>query len=105
MRWNVEINILIVIAVQETAKIEGAAHGKKSGELVGMTERNVDCLVSAKAATQGNPLLVPVLVAHQRQHFVGDITFVGHVPGNAPARRHITVVPTLAVNRVQAVKL
>src|SRR5579859_6346595 len=53
MRGQVEVDVLVVVAAEEAGEVEGAAHGEESGDAIGVTQRNVDGMEAAKAASQG----------------------------------------------------
>src|ERR1700677_3901625 len=83
-------------------QVESAGHGKKSSEDIGMAQRNIDCVKSAKAAAERGKMGVAVFAADERNNFVNEVAVVLNVPRDAPARRDLLVVPALHVDRVDA---
>ena len=103
VRRHVEVNILVVIAAEEIAQVERAAHGEESRKAVGMAQRDVDRVIAAKAAAERNQMRVEVAQADERQHLFHHVVLVLNVARDAPARRNIAVVPALGVDAVDAI--
>ena len=70
-----------------------------------MAEGDVGGVKSAKAASQGHAVRIPVLLLDEGHDFVDEVVLVLDVAGDAPARRDVAVVPALVIHRVDAVEL
>src|ERR1700733_2208171 len=105
VRRRVEVDILIVVAVQKVGNIEGAGHREEAGEDVRMAQRDVHRVIPAKAAANADEVAVLILQPDQRKQLVEDVFLILDLPGYAPARWDVAVVPALRIERVDAVEL
>ena len=95
---QIEVAILVVVALQKLLEIEGPGHGQKPGKQVRTAQCDVDRMVAAEAAPQRHQVRIAVLEPHQRYHFADHVILKLHVPCDAPARRDGPVVPALHVH-------
>lgn len=102
---GVEVGIAVRVAVEEKAHVEGAAHREEAGKDVWPAEGDVDRVVTAEGAAEGDEPLGPVVLADEWNDLFEDVAFVLDVAGDAPAWGHVAVVPALAVDRVDAEEL
>ncbi len=105
VRGQIEVAILVVVAVEKIRDVECARHGEQTGEDIWMAESDVGGVVAAEAAAQRNKMRVVILLTDERHDFVDEVVLVLHVAGDAPARRDVAVVPALHVDRVDAEEL
>src|ERR1700733_1691789 len=80
----VEVEVLTVPAVDKVLHVKGAAHGNDAGDLIGMAEAEVRCVIGAEAAAGGDQPRRLVLFSHQGEHVVDDVALILHVPLYAP---------------------
>src|SRR5580692_5463420 len=66
MRRQIEVAVLVVVAVEEVGDVEGAGHAEQAGEYIGMAQRNVGGMVAAEAAAERDEMAVAILEANQR---------------------------------------
>src|SRR6202000_2550384 len=70
-----------------------------------MAQRNIHRVIPAKAAAKADEVAVLILQPDQRKQLVEDVFLILDLPGYAPARRHVAVVPALRIEGVDAIKL
>jgi len=102
---DVEVAVVVVVAVEEVGGVKGSAHGEQSGEDVGMAEGDVGGVIAAEAAADGAELRGWVLLTDEGQDLLHEVLLVLHVTGDAPARRDGAVVPAFGVDRIDAEEL
>ncbi len=105
VRGQMEVAILVVVAVEKGGEVESAGHGEKSAEKAGMAQGDVHRVVAAEAAAKRQQARVAIFLADEGHHFVENIGLVVHVAGDAAARRDLAVVPALAIDGVDAKEL
>src|ERR1700757_4011045 len=62
-------------------------------------------MVTAKTASGSNQLRRLILAAHQRNHLPHHVLLILHMPRDPPPWRHIPVVPTLRIYRIDTKEL
>ena len=72
VRGQMEVAILVVVAVEKSGEIEGAGHGEKSAEEVGMAQGDVHRVVAAEAAAERKQARVAIFLADEGQDFAGE---------------------------------
>lgn len=95
---DVEVAVVVVVAAEKVGGVEGSAHGEHGGEDVGMPERSVQGVVAAEARADGAKAGVLILLTDERDDLVHDVLLVLNLAGDAPAGRHVAVVPAFAVD-------
>src|ERR1017187_7421105 len=97
IRGIVEIDIVVIVAVEKTLDVERATHGHARGNDIGVTHGKIQRVISAEAAACDGDLRSPVLPLEKRQKFIDDIALILHVPPDPRAGVHALVVPALAI--------
>src|SRR6201987_2029668 len=92
---RVEVNIIVVIAVEKSRLIKSSAHREESSEPVGMTQSDVDRVIAPEAAPETDEMGIVVLQPDQGQHFFHQIALILYMAGDPPAWMNIAVVPAL----------
>ena len=105
LRRSVEVDVAIVVSAQKVGHVECSRHGEHSGEDVRMAEGDIGGVESAEAASEGDQMAVPVLIADERHDLVDEVVLVLDVAGDTPARRNVLVVPAFHIDGIDAVKL
>ena len=110
--WRIEVNQLVVMPVEQIAKIldrlgqiEAPAESGHLAEAMGVAKREVDRVERAEAAPVRDHAGMAVLVPHQRQHFVEQIPFILQVPVQAVARMAPKAVEAFLIDAVHAIQL
>src|SRR6266446_5585042 len=102
IRRIIEIDIVIVIAVEEALDVKGSAHGYARRNHIRMPQGKIQRMITAETAPCHRDLRRPVFPLQIRQKLVDHIALVLHVPPNPRSRMSALVVPTLAVDAINA---
>src|ERR1700676_1874046 len=102
IRRIIEVDIVIVIAVEEALDIEGSAHGHARRNHIRMPQGKIQRMITAETAPRHRDLRRPVFPLQIRQKLVDHVTLVLQVPPNPRSRMSALVVPTLAVDAIYA---
>src|SRR6267378_3109377 len=97
-----EVEIVIVVAVEEALDVKGSAHGDERRNHIRMPQRKIQRMITAETAPRRRDLRRPVFPLQIRQKLVDHIALVLHVPPNPRSRTSVLVVPTLAVDAIYA---
>src|ERR1035441_7708749 len=87
----VEVDIIVVIAVEETPNIERSAHGYASRNQVGMPQGKIQRLIAAKTAPRHRDLRGPVFPFQMPHELVQHVALVLHMPPDSRSRMHVLV--------------
>src|ERR1700724_546843 len=101
----VEVDVVVVIALQELADVEGAAHADQVRHLVGMAQRHVHRVIAAEAAAGDRHPPAAGVGARMLEDLLHDDLLVGHVGLDAVGGMDAVVVPALRVDAVGTIEL
>lgn len=101
----VEIDVVIVIAVDELVDVEGSAEAGEAGTEFGIAEGEVGGVVAAEAATGGEDLGGVVAPSDKGEDFVEEVVFVLAVAKDAVAGVDGFVVPGFGVDAIDTESL
>ncbi len=99
----VEINVVVVIAVEEIADLEGAAQADEMTDGIGMPESDVGGVISAETCAADPDPMGAAFAPREIEHVTRDHVFVGDVSANAIGRVNRFVVKTVEINRIRAI--
>ena len=99
----VEINVVVVIAVEEIADLKGATQADKMTDGVGMPESDVGGVIRAQTCAADSDPVGAAFAPREIEYFTHDNVFVGDVSANAIGRVNRFVVKTVEINRIRAI--
>jgi len=99
---QVEVAILIVVAGEKAGRVERAAHGENAAEDLRVTEADVYCMVTPKAASDGGKTGVAVEIADERNDLVKEVVLEPQMAGQTGAGDNCAVVPAFCVDGIDA---
>src|SRR5208337_174362 len=102
VRRIIEVDIVVVIAVEKALDVKRAAHGYARRNQIGMPHGKIQRMIAAKTASRHRDLRSPVLPLQVRHKLIDHIAFVLHVAPDPRSRMHTFVVPALAIHAVDA---
>jgi len=102
IKRRIEVGGVVVITVNMLMNIITAAQANELIDEIGMAKRQVRSVITAKAATGGDKIIVVVDGANQGNHFVENVRLVLRVAIQSVAGMSMVVVPTFFVNAVGA---
>lgn len=104
---EVEVTVLVVVAGEKAGGVERTSHGEDSGEDLGITEGNIDRMVTTKAAPDGAEAGTgtAVAVVNEGDNLFEDVVLETKVPGDPSAWNDGAVVPAFGVNGINTKEL
>ena len=105
IKRRIEVGGVVVIAVNMLIDIIPAAQADQLIDEIRMPKRQIRGVITAKAATGGDKIIVAVDGADQWNHFVENVRLILRVAIQSVAWVSIVVVPTFIVNAIGAENL
>src|SRR5947209_10528263 len=100
---TIEINVVVVIAVEEIADIERPAQTDEVTYGIGMPERDISGVISAEARSANRDSTSMALASRQIEYVVYDHIFVSVMGFHPIGRMNFFVVKTFEIDRVRAI--
>ncbi len=102
---QVQVAILIVVTGEKAGRIERAAHGENAAEDLRVTEADVDCMVTSKAASDGSETGVAVEIADEGDDLIKEIVLEPEMAEQPGAGDDGAVIPAFCVDGIDAENL
>ena len=105
VRGQMEVAIVVVIAVEKTGEVKCARQRDKSSKDLRVAQGDIDRVIAAETASKREKARVRVLLADEWDDFVHNVFLILDVARDALARRRFAVVPAFVVDGVDAEEL
>lgn len=112
VRGHVEVHRIVIIPIEQVpkglnalGKVEATGTGHKLPKQMGMTKRNVGCVVGSKAQTVGNNTRMVVLSVHERKNFVQNVPLELNVSLYPATRMRPETIEALLIYAIHAKEL
>src|SRR3954452_5829406 len=99
----IEINIVVVVAVEKIADFEGTAQTDKMTNQVGMFESNIGGVISAKTCAANPYPMRAGFTPRKVEYITHNDIFISDVGANAICRMNSLVVKAVEIDRVRTI--
>ena len=100
---TVEINVVVVIAVEKWADIERAAQADEMTDGVGMTKSNIGSVIGTKTGSADCHTMAVTFAAREIEHVAHDDVFVRVMGPHPVGWMNRFIVKTVQIYRVRAI--
>lgn len=100
---TVEIDIVVVVAVEKIADFEGAAQTDEMANRVGVLESDIGGVIGAKTCAANTNAMRAAFTPRKIEYIAHNDIFISDVGANAICRMNALVVKALEIDRVGAI--
>src|SRR3984893_17568499 len=104
MEWAVEVNVVVVVAVEKRTDVERAAQAKEMADQVRVTKRDVSRVIRAKTRPPHGHTMAIAFAPRQLEHISHNPVFVGVVRSHPIGGMNRFVIKAFEIDRVRAIK-
>src|SRR6266496_3912678 len=103
MKRTVEINVVVVIAIEKIADVERAAYADEIADQIRMAKGDVGGVIRAETRAANGHAMAATFTPREIEHIADDHIFISVVRFHSIGRMNFLVVETFQIDRVRAI--